>query len=98
MVDSTLVHPLPDQMAEILSSRSISSEIWSANFSQFGETRQDNDLVALRGASVCTGFDEKVCPSCYRQATRSPARAAGVGRRGLDDEGHLCTHFGSSFL
>ena len=30
----------------------------SANFSQSGETRQDNDLVALRGASVsvCAGF------------------------------------------
>jgi phosphatidylserine/phosphatidylglycerophosphate/cardiolipin synthase-like enzyme len=31
----------------------------SANFSRSGETRQDNDLVALRGASVCTGFDAK---------------------------------------
>jgi hypothetical protein len=41
----------------------------SANLSQFGETRQDNDLVALRGASVCTGFDQKVCPSRCRQAT-----------------------------
>jgi phosphatidylserine/phosphatidylglycerophosphate/cardiolipin synthase-like enzyme len=31
----------------------------SANFSRSGETRQDNDLVALRGSSVCAGFDAK---------------------------------------
>jgi phosphatidylserine/phosphatidylglycerophosphate/cardiolipin synthase-like enzyme len=31
----------------------------SANFSRSGETRQDNDLVALRGASICAGFDAK---------------------------------------
>jgi hypothetical protein len=31
----------------------------SANFSGLGETRQDNDLVALRGASVCSGFEAK---------------------------------------
>ncbi len=31
----------------------------SANFSRSGEARQDNDLVALRGASVCAGFDAK---------------------------------------
>jgi phosphatidylserine/phosphatidylglycerophosphate/cardiolipin synthase-like enzyme len=31
----------------------------SANFSRSGETRQDNDLVALRGVSVCAGFDAK---------------------------------------
>jgi phosphatidylserine/phosphatidylglycerophosphate/cardiolipin synthase-like enzyme len=31
----------------------------SANFSRSGETRQDNDLAALRGASVCAGFDAK---------------------------------------
>jgi phosphatidylserine/phosphatidylglycerophosphate/cardiolipin synthase-like enzyme len=31
----------------------------SANFSRSGETRQDNDLVTLRGASVCAGFDAK---------------------------------------
>ena len=31
----------------------------SANFSRSGETRQDNDLVALRGQSVCAGFDAK---------------------------------------
>jgi phosphatidylserine/phosphatidylglycerophosphate/cardiolipin synthase-like enzyme len=31
----------------------------SANFSRSGETRQDNDLVALRGASVCAGFEVK---------------------------------------
>ena len=31
----------------------------SANFSRSGETRQDKDLVALRGASVCTRFDAK---------------------------------------
>jgi phosphatidylserine/phosphatidylglycerophosphate/cardiolipin synthase-like enzyme len=31
----------------------------SANFSRSGETRQDNDLVALRGPSVCAGFDAK---------------------------------------
>jgi phosphatidylserine/phosphatidylglycerophosphate/cardiolipin synthase-like enzyme len=31
----------------------------SANFSRSGETRQDNDLVALRGASVCARFDAK---------------------------------------
>jgi hypothetical protein len=30
-----------------------------ANFSRSGETRQDNDLVALRGASVCAGFEAK---------------------------------------
>jgi hypothetical protein len=29
----------------------------SGNFSRLGETRQDNDLVALSGASVCAGFD-----------------------------------------
>jgi phosphatidylserine/phosphatidylglycerophosphate/cardiolipin synthase-like enzyme len=31
----------------------------SANFSRSGETRQDNDLVALRGPNVCAGFDAK---------------------------------------
>ena len=31
----------------------------SANFSRTGETRQDNDLVALRGAAVCAGFEAK---------------------------------------
>jgi phosphatidylserine/phosphatidylglycerophosphate/cardiolipin synthase-like enzyme len=31
----------------------------SANFSRSGETRQDNDLVAMRGTSVCAGFDAK---------------------------------------
>ena len=31
----------------------------STNFSRSGETRQDNDLVALRGAPVCAGFDAK---------------------------------------
>jgi phosphatidylserine/phosphatidylglycerophosphate/cardiolipin synthase-like enzyme len=31
----------------------------SANFSRSGETREDNDLVAPRGASVCAGFDAK---------------------------------------
>ena len=31
----------------------------SANFSRSGETRQDNDLVALRGPAVCAGFDAK---------------------------------------
>jgi phosphatidylserine/phosphatidylglycerophosphate/cardiolipin synthase-like enzyme len=31
----------------------------SANFSRAGETRQDNDLVASRGPSVCAGFDAK---------------------------------------
>jgi phosphatidylserine/phosphatidylglycerophosphate/cardiolipin synthase-like enzyme len=31
----------------------------SANFSRSGETRQDNDLVAVRGTSVCAGFDAK---------------------------------------
>ena len=31
----------------------------SANFSRSGETRQDNDLVALRGEAVCAGFDAK---------------------------------------
>jgi phosphatidylserine/phosphatidylglycerophosphate/cardiolipin synthase-like enzyme len=31
----------------------------SANFGRSGETRQDNDLVALRGESVCAGFDAK---------------------------------------
>jgi phosphatidylserine/phosphatidylglycerophosphate/cardiolipin synthase-like enzyme len=31
----------------------------SANFSRSGETRQDNDLVALRGESVCAGFEAK---------------------------------------
>ena len=29
----------------------------SANFGRSGETRQDNDLVAMRGASACAGFD-----------------------------------------
>ena len=36
-----------------------SSRTGSANFSRSGETRQDNDLVALRGASICAGFDAK---------------------------------------
>jgi phosphatidylserine/phosphatidylglycerophosphate/cardiolipin synthase-like enzyme len=31
----------------------------SANFSRSGETRQNNDLVALRVSSVCAGFDAK---------------------------------------
>ena len=31
----------------------------SANFSRSGETRQDNDVVALRGTSVRDGFDAK---------------------------------------
>jgi phosphatidylserine/phosphatidylglycerophosphate/cardiolipin synthase-like enzyme len=31
----------------------------SANFSRSSETRQDNDVVALRGASVCAGFEAK---------------------------------------
>jgi hypothetical protein len=31
----------------------------SANFSRSGKTRQDNDLVALRGVSVCAGFEGK---------------------------------------
>lgn len=31
----------------------------SANFSRSGGARQDNDLVALRGASVCAGFEAK---------------------------------------
>ena len=31
----------------------------SANLSRSGETRQDNDLVALRGASVCARFEAK---------------------------------------
>jgi phosphatidylserine/phosphatidylglycerophosphate/cardiolipin synthase-like enzyme len=30
-----------------------------ASFSRSGETRQDKDLVALRGASVCAEFDAK---------------------------------------
>jgi phosphatidylserine/phosphatidylglycerophosphate/cardiolipin synthase-like enzyme len=33
--------------------------IGSANFSRSGETRQDNDLVTLRGASVCAAFEAK---------------------------------------
>jgi phosphatidylserine/phosphatidylglycerophosphate/cardiolipin synthase-like enzyme len=32
----------------------------AANFSRSGETRQDNDLIASRGASVCAGFDAKL--------------------------------------
>jgi phosphatidylserine/phosphatidylglycerophosphate/cardiolipin synthase-like enzyme len=31
----------------------------SVNFSRSGETRQDNDLVVLRGASLCAGFEAK---------------------------------------
>jgi phosphatidylserine/phosphatidylglycerophosphate/cardiolipin synthase-like enzyme len=31
----------------------------SANFSRSGETRQDNDLVALRVANICAGFEAK---------------------------------------
>jgi phosphatidylserine/phosphatidylglycerophosphate/cardiolipin synthase-like enzyme len=31
----------------------------SANFSRSGETRQDDDLVALRGESICAEFDAK---------------------------------------
>ena len=38
----------------------------SANFSRSGETRQDNDLVALRGDSVCAGFEAKFNRACDR--------------------------------
>jgi hypothetical protein len=31
----------------------------SANFSRPGEARQDNDLAALRGTSVCVEFEAK---------------------------------------
>jgi len=31
----------------------------SANFSRSGETRQDNDLVILRGPQACAGFEAK---------------------------------------
>ena len=31
----------------------------SASLSPSGETREDNDLIELRGASVCSGFDAK---------------------------------------
>jgi phosphatidylserine/phosphatidylglycerophosphate/cardiolipin synthase-like enzyme len=31
----------------------------SANFSRSGETRHDNDLVALRSPSVCADFEAK---------------------------------------
>ena len=90
---------LPSLLAEqVLSSCSISSEIWSANFSQSGETRQDNDLVALRGASVCTGSERK----SVRRAVVRPLEARLDPRAlvadGLDDDGHFCTHLGSSFL
>ena len=47
----------------------------STNFSQAGETRQDNDLVALRGASVCAAFEAK-----YQRAWHEAA--AGVAREG----------------
>jgi hypothetical protein len=67
-------------------------------FSQSGETRQDNDLVALRGASVCTGSDEK----SVRRAVVRPLEALldplALVADGLDDDGHYCTHLGSSFL
>jgi phosphatidylserine/phosphatidylglycerophosphate/cardiolipin synthase-like enzyme len=55
----------------------------SANFSRSGETRQDNDLVALRGASVCAGFDAKFDRALGQELTmltrRRWERVAGVG-------------------
>ena len=40
----------------------VDQRLWrtgSANLSWSGETRQDNDLVALRGMNVCAGFEAK---------------------------------------
>jgi hypothetical protein len=42
----------------------------SAIFSRSGETRQDNDLVALRGASVWAGFDAKFNRAWARRKKR----------------------------
>jgi phosphatidylserine/phosphatidylglycerophosphate/cardiolipin synthase-like enzyme len=42
----------------------------SANFSRSGETRQDNDLVVLRGASVCAGFETKFDRAWARSRTK----------------------------
>jgi hypothetical protein len=67
-------------------------------FSQSGETRLDNDLVALRGASVCTGSDEKVCPSRCLRPLEALLDPLALVADGLDDDGHFCTHLGSSFL
>jgi phosphatidylserine/phosphatidylglycerophosphate/cardiolipin synthase-like enzyme len=39
----------------------------SANFSRSGETRQDNDLVALRAPCVCAAFEAK-----FDRAWRGP--------------------------
>jgi phosphatidylserine/phosphatidylglycerophosphate/cardiolipin synthase-like enzyme len=39
----------------------------SANFSRSGETRQDNDLVALRGPTICAAFEAK-----FERAWRGP--------------------------
>ncbi len=47
----------------------------SANFSRSGETRQDNDLVALRGQSVCAGFDAKF-DGAWGSGLRNGSRAA----------------------
>jgi hypothetical protein len=50
----------------------------SANFNRSGETRQDNDLVALRGAAVCAGFDASsigLGPGAEKGATDNTAPA-----------------------
>jgi hypothetical protein len=52
----------------------------SANFSWSGETRQDNDLVALRGVSVCGGFDAKFDRAWDNRRNDYPARGEAVRR------------------
>jgi phosphatidylserine/phosphatidylglycerophosphate/cardiolipin synthase-like enzyme len=56
----------------------------SANFSRSGETRQDNDLVALRGSSVCAGFDAKFDSSTGLGATAEEMQMTGLTGRRLD--------------
>jgi hypothetical protein len=48
----------------------------SANFSRSRETRQDNDLVALRGEAICAGFDAKF-ERAVRTDVEAPAQPLG---------------------
>jgi len=47
----------------------------SANFSRSGETRQDNDLVILRGPGICAGFEAKFDQSWEQKVSADPLGA-----------------------
>jgi hypothetical protein len=85
-------------LAEILSSRSISSEIWSANLSQSGETRQEMTWSHCEARPSAPDLTRK----SVRRAVVRPLEALldplALVADGLDDDGHYCTHLGSSFL